>query len=188
MFFIAVFELIITAYASLLWLRMLLQKGGLFLSHPMAQLCANLSDFLVRPMRRLIKPVKGWDTAIAVLSFVIILFAQLITLLFFIYKGSPLSAIMALLWVGNTFLLWSKAAAYALIICLIVQTVLSFSSPYNPLMTVMNRILNPLTRPFRFLRIGRIDFSGSLIFIILWLWVSLVVPYIQQIMMTGIFL
>lgn len=180
--FLGILELIIVAWASLALLRFFLQKGGLHISHPLAQLCAQVTDFLVKPARKIIKPVRGWDMAIIALTFFVLLVWQTAVVIFFLIKGLPFSGWTVLYLVGNALLLWTKALAYALIICLIIQMVLSFSNPYNSLMAAVNRILKPLTRPFSFLRIGMVDFSGSLIFIALWLWVSVVVPYGQYLL------
>jgi len=48
--------------------------------------------------------------------------------------------------------------------------------PYGELLPALQRIFMPLTQAFSMLRIGRYDFSGSVIAIILWLWLTRLVP------------
>ena len=185
--FLGILELIIVAWVSLALLRFFLQKGGLHISHPLAQLCAQVTDFLVKPARKIIKPIRGWDMAIIALTFFVLLVWQTVVVIFFLIKGLPFSGWTALYLVGNALLLWTKALAYALIICLIIQMVLSFADPYNALMNTVCTVLRPFTYPFRFLRIGRIDFSGSLIFIALWLYTGVAVPYLRYLLRVWLF-
>ena len=177
---IRLIESLVVFWCTVLMLRLFLQRGGLHISHPLANLCATLTNFVVRPARKLIQPVKGWDMALVVIAFVCLLFIELAVVLYqVLYLNLPFNAISVLFAVGHTLLLLSVAMAYALIACLVVQMVLSFSDPYNPLMNTVSRVLYPLTRPFSFLRIGHFDFSGSVVFLALWLWVGAVVPYLR---------
>ncbi len=178
--FIRLIEGLFVFWCTILMLRLFLQRGGLHISHPLANLCASATNFVVRPARRLIPPVKGWDMALVVVAFVCLLLLELaINLYIALSINLPFNAIYVLYAVGHALLLLSVSVAYALIACLIIQMVLSFSDPYNPLMQTTSRVLYPLTRPFRFLRIGHFDFSGSVVFLALWLWVGAVVPYLR---------
>ncbi|MDO5685927.1 MAG: YggT family protein [Neisseria sp.] len=180
-------ELLVLAWATLALLRFLLQRGGMHVSHPLAQLCIPLTDPIVKPARRAVKAVRGWDMAIVAAVFFVLLLTQTLLATVPIFKGAGFGLSYALLIVGNSVLFLTQALAYALIICLIIQTVLSFSDPYNPLMRVVHTVLSPLTRPFARLRIGRIDFSGSVLFLLLWLWVGVVVPDLRHRLLTLLF-
>lgn len=172
--------LITQAWTTLALLRFFLQKGGLAYLHPLAQLCMSMTDWAVKPARRYIRPVRGWDMAVVAVTFAAILLVQSVLVAVALFKGSDFSVILALYVVLGSLLFWSQALAYALIICLIIQMVLSFSDPYNPLMYTVSRVLSPLTAPFSKLRIGRFDFSGSVVFLVLWLWVGIGVPFLQS--------
>lgn len=184
---IKLIELMALAWSTLAMLRLFLQRGGLYLSHPLAQFCVTLTNWFVKPARRVIKPVRGWDMAIVVAVFVVLLLVRTLLAAVTIIKGADFGLPLAALVVADSVLFLTQAAAYALIICLIIQTVLSFSDPYNPLMQVTYRILSPLTRPFARLRAGRIDFSGSIVFLVLWLWVGVIVPDIRHRLLTLLF-
>ena len=75
-----------------------------------------------------------------------------------------------------TLLYLSKAGAYVLLFGLVLRMIISFSKPYGELLPALQRIFMPLTQAFSMLRIGRYDFSGSVIAIILWLWLTRLVP------------
>lgn len=73
-----------------------------------------------------------------------------------------------------------KAAAYTLLIALIIRMVSSIQGRYSPLTYAIERILQLLLKPFSFLRIGRYDFSGSLLALLLWLWLTRWFPQLIQ--------
>ena len=70
---------------------------------------------------------------------------------------------------------WPQLAACYLL-GLLLRMVLSFSKPYSPLLPVLHRIFEPLSRPFVFLKIGRFDFSGSVLVLVLWFWLGAILP------------
>ena len=49
----------------------------------------------------------------------------------------------------------------------IVQAVLSWVSPYNPLMPVLDALTRPFLRPFRKANIGGVDLSPLVLFLII---------------------
>lgn len=173
-------EFFIQIWATVAMLRFFLQRGGLSYYHPLAQFCASASNWLVKPLRRRILPVRGWDVAIVIAVLLVITLGQITFVIIDIMLGSSAHPLLIAYIASISILLLTQAATYALIVCLIVQMVLSFSAPENPLMRVVNTLIQPLTRPFAFLRFGRWDFSGSLLFLGLWLWASVLTPYAYQ--------
>ena len=187
MLLIQIIELITLTWATVMLLRFFLQRGGLSVSHPLAQLCMTLTDWIARPARKMIRPIKGWDTALPVAAFVVLLLVQIALLIVRLSMGATFTINQVPYAVINSVLYLTQAAAYALIACLIIQMVLSFADPYNPLMRTVCHVLQPFTRPFRFLRIGRIDFSGSLIFLALWLYIGIALPYLRYLLRMWLF-
>ena len=86
--------------------------------------------------------------------------------------------ILANFWFAALHML--KAAAYTLLIGLIIRMVSSIQGRYSPLTYAIERILQPLLKPFSFLRVGRYDFSGSLLALLLWLWLARWFPQLIQ--------
>ena len=187
MLLIQIIELITLTWASVLLLRFFLQRGGLSVSHPLAQLSMTLTDWIARPARKMIRPIKGWDTALPVAAFAVLLLVQIALLIVRLSMGATFTINQVPYAVINSVLYLTQAAAYALIACLIIQMVLSFADPYNALMRTVSTVLAPFTRPFRFLRIGRIDFSGSLIFLALWLYIGVALPYLWYLLRMWLF-
>ena len=72
----------------------------------------------------------------------------------------------------------TRAMAYVLLGGLLWRMVLSLRQTYSPLLLVLHRVYEPLCRPFAFLRIGSWDFSGSLLALLLWWWISWWLPAI----------
>ena len=50
-------------FATLCWIRFLLQAAKLPHSHPLLRLCRRATDFLVEPLRRVVPPLHRWDGA-----------------------------------------------------------------------------------------------------------------------------
>ena len=169
--------LLADALAMLLLARCLLQYGRLNYMHPLAQFCCRRSDWLVKPLRRLLPPLGGLDSACILAAW--LLYAVLYLLLSLINLpagmfGWQIAAADVLL----AALALTRSAAYVLLGGLLWRMVLSLSQAYSPLVAVLNRVYEPLCRPFAFLRIGRWDFSGSLLALLLWGWISWGLPAI----------
>ena len=146
--------LLADALAMLLLARCLLQYGRLNYMHPLAQFCCRSSDWLVKPLRRLLPPLGGLDSACILAAW--LLYVVLYLLLSLINLPAGMFG-------------WQIAAA---------DVLLSLSQAYSPLVAVLNRVYEPLCRPFAFLRIGRWDFSGSLLALLLWGWIGWGLPAI----------
>ena len=154
--------------------RCLLQWAGLPFEHPLAQFCTQTTNWLVRPLRKATPPLGRWDLA-CVLACVLVYYLAFTLVLLLALPGGFGMRLMAanlLFTVLNLF----KAAAYVLLLGLLLRMVLSFSKPYSPLLPVLHRIFEPLSRPFVFLKIGRFDFSGSVLVLVLWFWLSAILP------------
>ncbi len=127
-----------------------------------------------RPLRKATPPLGRWDLA-CVLACVLVYYLAFTLVLLLALPGGFGMRLMAanlLFTVLNLF----KAAAYVLLLGLLLRMVLSFSKPYSPLLPVLHRIFEPLSRPFVFLKIGRFDFSGSVLVLVLWFWLSAILP------------
>ena len=92
MLLIQIIELITLTWASVLLLRFFLQRGGLSVSHPLAQLSMTLTDWIARPARKIIRPVKGWDTALSAAAFVVLLLVQMALIVVRLAMGGSFQA------------------------------------------------------------------------------------------------
>lgn len=154
--------------------RCLLQWARLPFEHPLAQFCSQTTDWLVKPLRKAAPPLGRWDLACVLACVVVYYLAFTLVLLAALPGGFGVKSMAANLLF--TILSLFKAIAYVLLLGLLLRMVLSFSHPYAPLLAVLHRIFEPLSRPFVFLKIGRYDFSGSVLVLILWFWLSAILP------------
>ncbi len=163
-------------WAVLCLARMLLQLGRLHYKHPLAEFCVNMTQWLVKPLRKVIPPIRQMDMASLVAAVLGIYSAYTINSLLGMTIGAGFGgkalAFNALLTIVDT----SKAFAYTLLIGSVIRMVLSFSKPYAPIMQSLHRIFEPLCRPFKRLRYKQFDFSASVVVLFAWLWVSVFVP------------
>jgi len=112
----------------------------------------TLSDWLVRPLRRLVPGVGGYDWASLIGAFLVV---SLATSIYFLVGFSPE---MVALKVVYRFLSW---ILYGLMALLIVEAVFSWVNPHAPLAPFVRALNEPLLRHLRRLipPMGGIDFS-----------------------------
>lgn len=154
--------------------RCLLQWAKLDYGHPFAQFCAHTTDWLVRPLRKAAPPLGRWDTACILACVLLYYTAYTLIALVSLPGGFGIKVIAANLFF--TVLSLFKAVAYVLLLGLVLRMVMSFQNPYSFLQASLHKIFEPLARPFVFLRFGRYDFSGSVLALLLWFWLSAILP------------
>ena len=105
-----------------------------------AEFTFTLSDWLVKPLRRIVPGFGGYDWASLIGAFVVVLLSTAVTLLF----GLRLEQLffVALLAFLN-WILWS------LMLLLIVEVVFSWINPHAPAAPFVRALNEPLLRPLR---------------------------------------
>lgn len=157
--------------------RFFLQNSKLEQHHPLNTFILKTTDWLIKPLQ---KPITRKYGRVAPVLAGFLLYYAVFTLM--VFTAAPTSigfkAIAANLLF--TFVSLIKAAAYVLLIGLAVRAAVSFRNPYSPLNAALSEIYSPVLAKLNFIRIGRIDFSGSLLALVLWLLVSRMIPKIMQ--------
>jgi YggT family protein len=163
--FRVVCELVATAF----WLRFYMQWSRVPFSNPFAQFIVRVTDFAVRPLRRIIPGLLGLDWA-SLLLFLLCEFLWAIGS--HALAGFPFLVAGAQVWPG--FLLLTLAAALNLVVYIamglvIIQVLISWINPYSPVAPVFYALAKPLLKPFkRFIpTIGGIDLSPMVALILL---------------------
>jgi YggT family protein len=125
-----------------------------------AQFTFTLTDWLVRPMRRLVPGVGGFDWASLLGAFIVVLLANSIMLI----AGWPAEAII--LGALFRFLNW---IIYGFMALLIIEAVFSWINPHAPLAPFIHALNDPLLRPLRRVipPIGGIDLTVLVALILL---------------------
>lgn len=154
--------------------RCLLQWAGLDYAHPLAQFCTYTTDWLVKPLRKAAPPLGRWDSACVLACVLLYYAAYTLVSLLVLPGGFGVKIVAANLFFALLGLL--KAAAYVLLLGLVLRMVLSFRNPYASLQASLHKVFEPLSRPFVFLKFKRCDFSGSILALALWFWLSAILP------------
>jgi YggT family protein len=124
------------------------------------QFTFTLSDWLVRPLRRIVPGMGGYDWASLIGAFLVVLAASSLMLLF----GA--SGQMVLLYALYRLVNW---IIYGFMGLLIIEVIFSWVNPYAPLAPFVRALNDPLLRPIRRVvpPIGGIDFSVLVAFLLL---------------------
>jgi YggT family protein len=135
------------------------------------QFIFTLSDWLVRPMRRLVPGVGGYDWATLIGAFLVVALGTAI------YLATGLSWEGVLLLALYRFLNW---IIYGFIALLILEAIFSWVNPHAPLAPFVRALNEPILRPLRRVvpLIGGLDLS---------LLVALILLQILQIILRSIF-
>jgi YggT family protein len=125
-----------------------------------AQFTFTLTDWLVRPLRRVLPGVGGYDWASLIGAFLVVLVASSVLFL------AGWSAQAVLLTAVLRFLHW---IIYGFIGLLILEVIFSWVNPDAPLAPFVRALNYPLLRPIRRVvpPIGGIDFSVLVAFVLL---------------------
>ena len=157
--------LLADAVAILCITRFLLRYAGLAAEHPLLKFSIQATGWLTKPWQKAFPSGEKTDWYCLPAGFLVYYLAC--TAIIFISPALSISnkLILANFWFAALHML--KAAAYTLLIGLIIRMVSSIQGRYSPLTYAIERILQPLLKPFSFLRVGRYDFSGSLLALLL---------------------
>lgn len=135
-----VVDAIATVLGAVLLLRFWMQAIRVRPPASVAQFTFTLSDWLVRPLRRLVPGVGGYDWASLIGAFLVVCLATSVLLL----SGMPGQTVflMALYRFFNWIL-------YGFMALLIVEAIFSWVNPHAPLAPLVRALNDPLLRPLR---------------------------------------
>lgn len=124
------------------------------------QFTFTLSDWLVRPLRRLVPGMRGYDWASLIGAFLVVLLASSLILL----AGASFQAVLLLaLFRFCTWIL------YGFMGLLIIEVIFSWVNPSAPLAPFVRALTDPLLRPLRRVipPLGGLDMTVLVAFILL---------------------
>ncbi|BAK78739.1 YGGT family protein [Pseudogulbenkiania sp. NH8B] len=154
-------------FVLVLLLRFYLQVARAPFKHPLSQFVMAVSNFAVLPMRKLVPSVHGYDTATLLLALLVGLFSNVLMLAL---NPLPYSFAAPETWLGLlclSLLDVFRQSLYLLMGAVIVQAILSWVNPYNPLTPILDALTRPFLRPFRRAVIGGVDLSPLILFLII---------------------
>jgi len=161
-------------------LRFMMQWLRAPFRNPVGQALVALTDWAVKPLRRVVPGLKGQDTSTLVLAWL----AQFIWLLvasIVVRRAAPDGGdamTLSLYAVVELF----KAAVWVLIVAVIVQAVLSWFGPEGPLAGFLNAMTFRFLAPIRRLVPpigGTLDLSPLILIVLLQIVLTVPVPWIE---------
>jgi YggT family protein len=143
--------------AALLLARFLLQWARASFRNPVGQFVIAVTDWAVRPARKLVPGLFGLDLASLLLAWL----AQL-AFLALAYALTPLGAAGApVLLLASALVEVVRLAIYLAMLVVLVSAVFSWVNPYAPLAPFFDQLSRPLLAPFRRVipPVGGVDLS-----------------------------
>ncbi|KIA79856.1 MULTISPECIES: YggT family protein [Chromobacterium] len=154
-------------FVLVLLLRFYLQVARAPFKHPLCQFVMAATNFLVLPARKLVPSVRNYDTATMLLAWLVCLLANILMLLLGslpeVFAFPQVWVALALLSLLEVF----KQSLTLLMGAVIVQAVMSWINPYNPIAPVLDSLTRPFLRPFRRAVVGGVDLSPLLLLLVI---------------------
>lgn len=154
-------------FAVAVLLRFAMQVMRVPFSNPFAQFIVRITDFAVRPLRRVIPGWGGYDWSSLMLAWFIevVVAAALLWVKGFPFSLAGFGMVPVLLGLGAVELV--KLALYLIIGLTLVRAIISWVNPYSPIAPVIYPLTEPLMAPFRrLLPASQIDFSPLVLIIL----------------------
>jgi YggT family protein len=166
-------------------LRFYLQLTGAPYYNPVSQAVVTATNFLVRPMRRVIPSWRSLDLSTLVLAFV----AQLILRLAQLWANDyPLGLANLNVYIaifGLVLVALLKLSIYIFVYAVVIQAIMSWVNPYTGAADALNSLTAPLLNPLRRMMgyTGGLDFSPLVVFVIAQLILMLVIVPLEHVLM-----
>lgn len=167
--FTLIIDTIASVLAGVLLLRFWMQVVRVRPPSSLAQFTFQLTDWLVRPLRRVLPGIGGFDWASLVGAFLIAVLSMVVD----IWLVSQLSIQTVLLLSLLRLLQWMF---YGLMGLILIEVVFSWVNPHAPLAPFVRALNDPLMRPLRRIipLIGNIDLSPLVALVLLRIGLQLV--------------
>lgn len=153
-------------FVLVLLLRFYLQVARAPFKHPLCQFVMAATNFAVLPLRKLVPSLRGYDSATMLLAWLVSMVSSVIILALnplYTLAAPQTWLALSLLAILDVF----KQSLTLLMGAVIVQAVMSWVNPYNPLSPVLDALTRPFLRPFRRATVGGVDLSPLILFLII---------------------
>jgi YggT family protein len=160
--FLLITDTIATVLAILLLLRFWMQAIRVRPPSSIAQFMFQLTDWMVKPLRRAVPGAGGYDWASLVGAFLV----AVVMVLIHLWIGSMLSVQTVLVMSLLRLVQW---ILYGFMGLIIIEVIFSWVNPHAPLAPLIRALTDPLMRPLRKVipLVGSIDLSPLVAFILL---------------------
>ncbi|TSA50878.1 MAG: YggT family protein [Nitrosomonadales bacterium] len=168
-------------FSLALLLRFYMQLLRAPFRNPLTQFLIALTDFIVRPARRVIPGLRGMDLSTLLLAWLVecALLAGTLAL-----KGYDFSSVTGIAAGGMGLLALVeivKTTFYIILVAVIMQAILSWVSPHNPMMPLLDSFTRPFLGVFRrrIPSIANVDLSPLFVLVLIQL-LLMVVAGVQR--------
>jgi YggT family protein len=147
--------------------------------NPIAQFSMALTDFAVKPLRRVIPGVLNLDWASLVVALLLEFILQILLFTMAIGAAPNAGVLSALLFLSFVKLI--RLSIYIFIVVIIAQAVMSWINPYHPAAPFFDALSRPFMAPVRRVipTIGGVDISPIFVLIFLQLMLMLPVTWLE---------
>lgn len=172
-------QTIFDIYLFILVIRVLLAFAGANYFEPITQFVVKCTDFIVKPVRKVIPNVSGIELSTVLIIFALEL-AKFGLILALSYGGVSLLG-LAIIALADTMKMFLQTIFYAIIL----QVILTWVQPSSPVLSVLYRVSAPVMRPIQRLCpvVGGIDISPIPAMILLQL---LIITIVNPLMAIGL--
>lgn len=174
-------DTIVTAFLAVLLLRFYLQLLRVPYGNPLTQFVVTLTNFLVRPLRRVVPGLWGMDMATLVAAWLV---QWVLLMAIEALAGVPLLRGGVVMYLGFGF--WAlvellRMSLYLLMLVQVLLFVVSLVNPYSPFMGVLSSLSGPFSRVVRRYvpPIANVDLSPMVIIIACQLLLMLPVAWLE---------
>jgi YggT family protein len=169
------FGLFILAALVRFWMQAFRAPAG----NPIAQFTMALTNFAVKPLRRVIPGVMNLDWASLVAALILEYILQIL-LFVLVAAGPPNAAVLSVL-LFLAFVKLVRLSIYIFIVVIIAQAVMSWVNPYHPAAPFFNALSRPFMRPVQKVipTVGGVDISPVFVLIFLQLLLMLPVAWLE---------
>ena len=169
------FGLFVLAALVRFWMQVVRAPAG----NPIAQFTMALTNWAVKPLRRVIPGVMKLDWASLVLAVVLEFILQLLLYLLFAGAMPGAGALSVILFLACVKLV--RLSIYIFIVVIIAQAVMSWVNPYHPAAPFFNALSRPLMKPVQKVipTVGGVDISPIFVLIFLQLLLMLPVTWLE---------
>jgi YggT family protein len=158
-------SIIFNLYAWVVILRFLLQLVHADFFNPLSQFTLKLTDFFVKPVKKVLPYKKGIDYASLALLLIVVLVKVILMMLIVGTELKPVGIIIALF--AETLIQFLNVYFYLIIIVALASWFMR--ERYTPVLAVINKVTDPIMRPVRrFIQpVSGIDLSPIVVIILI---------------------
>jgi YggT family protein len=177
-----IIDVVFGLFTYALLLRFVMQLLRAPFRNPVGQAVIALTDWIVKPLRKVFAGFKGVDWASLLATYMF----QLLWLLAYYAvfgRGYSLLGVGALFMLAAAAIALIKAALWLLIVVVLVQAILSWVAPDGPLAGLLNALTFPFLRPVRRLIPpigGTLDLSPLIVIVVAQLVLILPVTWLES--------